>query len=273
MTEEEFAFLKKRIFRVTRINLDNYKSNQMRRRLDTFIMNANFQNVASYCQAMEQNPEMINKLRDFLTINVSEFFRDSKYFQTLQEDILPILLSKYGRLSIWSAGCSNGAESYSIAIMLNEISPNIRHRILGTDIDERSLARAVNGGPYRSEDIRNAPAHILDKYFTPCEDGYKTNDFLRSLITFKQHDMLQEPFDKGFNLVVCRNVVIYFSVEAKNVLYQKFYDSMKDDGVLFIGGTEAMLDASSLGFQMLKTCFYRKVPARRDAPNLMVASH
>ncbi len=273
MTEEEFAFLKKKILKVTRINLENYKSNQMRRRLDTFIVNANFQNVASYCQAMEQSPEMINKLRDFLTINVSEFFRDSKYFQTLQEEILPILLNKYGRLNIWSAGCSNGAESYSIAIMLNEMSPNIRHRILATDIDERSLTKAVNGGPYRLEEIRNAPAQILNKYFMQYEDGYKTNEFMRSLITFKQHDMLQEPFDKGYNLIVCRNVVIYFSVEAKNMLYQRFHDSMKDDGVLFIGGTEAMLDASSLGFQMLRTCFYRKLTTRRDVLNMVAATH
>jgi chemotaxis protein methyltransferase CheR len=273
MTEEEFAFLKRRIMRATRINLDNYKSNQMRRRLDTYISNSGCQNIASYCQAMEASPEMINKLRDFLTINVSEFFRDSKYFQTLQSDILPVLLDKYGRLNIWSAGCSNGAESYSIAIMLNEMSPHVHHRILATDIDERSLDKAVNGGPYRLEEIRNAPTHILDKYFTSGEDGFKTKEILKPLVQFRQHDMLQEPFEKSFNLIVCRNVVIYFSVEAKSILYQKFHESMKDDGVLFIGGTEAMLDSASLGFQMLRTCFYRKMPVNKAAPALATLTH
>jgi chemotaxis protein methyltransferase CheR len=271
MTEEEFAFLKKKILKVIRINLENYKSNQMRRRLDTFVANANFQNVALYCQVMEQDPEMISKLRDFLTINVSEFFRDGKYFQMLQSEILPVLLNKYHRLNIWSAGCSNGAEAYSIAIMLNELSSSTRHRILATDIDERSLAKAGNGGPFRQEEIRNAPENIIKKYFIPYEDGFKTNDLLKPMVQVKQHDMLQEPFEKGFNMIVCRNVVIYFSVEAKTALYQRFYESLKDDGVLFIGGTEAMLDAGSLGFQMVKTCFYRKIPAFKNSA--LVASY
>ena len=222
MTEEEFAFLKKKILKVTRIDLEKYKSNQMRRRLDTFVANANFSSVAAYCQAMELDTEMINKLRDFLTINVSEFFRDGKYFQTLQGEILPVLLSKYGRLNIWSAGCSNGAEAYSIAIMLNELSPFTRHRILATDIDERSLAKAAGGGPFRQEEIRNAPENVIKKYFTQVDDYFKTNDMLRQMVQFKQHDMLREPFEKGFNMIVCRNVVIYFSVEAKNNLYHRF---------------------------------------------------
>jgi len=273
MTDEEYTILKKKIHKTTGINLDYYKPNQMRRRLDSFISNAGFSDAVSYWDHLEHDQEMIRKLRDFLTINVSEFFRDFKYFEILKNEILPVLLNKYGRLNIWSAGCSNGAESFSIAIMLDQLSPNMKHRIMGTDIDNHSLTKAMNGGPYRPEEIKNVSAEILSKYFINTSEGYKTAEPIRQSILFKQHDMLQDEFEKGFNLIICRNVVIYFSVEAKNKLYNKFYESLKNDGVLFIGGTEAMLDASTYGFQMLRTCFYRKTNNVKAAGNLVVSAH
>ena len=105
---------------------------------------------------------MLGELQDFLTINVSSFFRDEKQFQRLQSVILPELLQNNRRLNIWSAGCSNGAEPYSIAIILTELSDRHDHRILATDIDDTILERAKSGGPYKAADVKNVPPGLLE---------------------------------------------------------------------------------------------------------------
>jgi chemotaxis protein methyltransferase CheR len=199
---------------------------------------------------------------------VSEFFRDLSYFKTLREVILPEILRNYIRLNIWSAGCSNGAEPYSIAIILDNISPYGAHRILATDIDEGSLIKAMGGGPYRADEIRNVPPQLRN-HFIKTAEGYEVTRKIREMVEFRRHDLFKDNFEDGFNLIICRNVVIYFSYEAKNKLYHKFNNSLKDDGVLFIGGTEAMLDASDMRFQMLRTCFYRKSLSNKNEARVL----
>jgi len=272
MNDEEYIFLKNKILKLTNFNLDNYKSTQMRRRLDGFISSANMPGVIPYCSILERDQNAVKKLRDFLTINVSEFFRDSTYFETLRNVVLQDMLRDRLRLNIWSAGCSNGAEAYSIAISLDSVSPQVIHRILATDIDEASLTKASSGGPYRIDEIRNVPQELLKKYFINTDEGYRIIEKIRQRVLFKRHDLLQDNFEQGFDLIVCRNVVIYFSNEAKNKLYQKFYGALKDGGVLFVGGTEAILDASDIGFQMLRTCFYRKPISNRSTDRVLISA-
>jgi len=207
---------------------------------------------------LENTPAEVDKLEDFLTINVSEFFRDAAHFTVLKEQILPIILQENLQLNIWSAGCSNGAEAYSVAILLDRLSPYRKHRILATDIDKNIFAQANAGGPYRAADIRNVPPELVGKYFQQTGDCYKVADHIRSKVTFKQHDLTRDPFENNFDLIICRNVVIYFTEEAKKKLRRRFIDAMKLNGILFIGATETMLDASDTGFMRLSPCFYKK---------------
>src|SRR4030042_530682 len=258
MNAEEFIYVKKKIRELTQFDLDNYGHNQMIRRLDGYISRFKVSNVAQYFKIIERDKNELEKLQKFLTINVSEFFRDLAQYKILQEEVLPELLKNNLSLNIWSAGCSNGAEAYSIAILLDRLSPYRDHHILATDIDKIILSQAADGGPYRAADIRNVPKALVEKYFTKTGGDIQVNNRIRKKVTFKLHDLTRDPFETNFDLIVCRNVVIYFTGETKKALRKKFLDSLKVNGILFIGATETMLDAKDNGFQRLSACFYRK---------------
>jgi chemotaxis protein methyltransferase CheR len=258
MNEIEYECLKKKIQQLIKIDLNNYKGNQMIRRLDGFICRTKATDVIQYCGRLENDPAEVTKLRSFITINVSEFYRDQMHFETLRKDVLPELLKKNPKLNIWSAGCSDGEEPYSIAVMLNELTPGVKHRIFATDIDKESLSKATAGGPYLAQEIRNVPQSLLMKYFTASEEGYIVSERIRERITFTQHDLTRDKFPFGFDLIICRNVTIYFSNETKRTLSLRFLNALKENGLLFIGATETMLDANEIGFQRAYPCFYRK---------------
>lgn len=263
MQDDEYKYLKGKIFSLLNIDLSGYKDHQMRRRLDGFMARSQESNVASYCKTLEVNRNLLTKLRDFLTINVSEFFRDSEQYEILRTRVLPELLKRSPRLNIWSAGCSNGSEPYSLAIILSELSPRQKHRILATDLDVGILAQARAGGPYTQADVRQTEGSLLSKYFTTAQDGYWVCNSVKQYVEFKNHNLLRDPFESGFDLVICRNVVIYFSDEAKNGLYRGFHRALKEDGVLFIGGTETMLGSNDIGFERLHNSFHCKRASQR----------
>jgi chemotaxis protein methyltransferase CheR len=259
MTDEEYTLFKKKIKEHTQFDLENYAAKQMMRRLDGFIIRSRVNGVAQYCHLLDNNPEEVDKLQNFLTINVSEFFRDTAHFKVLKEKILPALLQDNLQLNIWSAGCSNGSEAYSVAMLLEKLSPYRTHRILATDIDKAILVQAAAGGPYHPADIRNVSEDLRSKYFKQDGEDFRLNEHLRSKVTFKYQDLTGDSFERGFDLIICRNVVIYFNEEAKKKLRRKFIDALKMNGILFIGATETMLDATDTGFIRLSPCFYKKV--------------
>jgi len=258
MNDIEYDYIKRKIRQLVRIDLDNYRANQMMRRLDGFISRSDATDVVRYCNRLEQDAREVEKLRNFLTINVTEFFRDYSHFETLQKFILPELLKNSSSLNIWSAGCSDGEESFSIALTLAEITPNVKCRIMATDIDNESLRKATAGGPYRPAEIRNVPPPLIEKYFTYSNDVYWVNEHLRDKVVFFQHDLTRDAFPINLDLIICRNVTIYFSNEAKKMINLGFWNSLKDNGVLFIGATETMLNAAEIGFEKLYPCFYKK---------------
>ncbi len=275
MTDQEFTYLKSKLLALTRIDLDSYKTQQMRRRLDAFVASQGVA-VAQYCKDLEQDKAALLHLRDFLTINVSEFFRDTDQFNHLKASVLPPLLSRTPRLNIWSAGCSHGAEPYSAAILLEELSPGIAHRILATDLDEKILARAKQGGPYPATDVRSLDRSVLLKYFIKSEDGYRVVDKIRRKVEFRQQDLLRDPFESGFDLIMCRNVVIYFTDKAKEALMVRFRQSLKDGGVLFIGASETLLTIPDLGLERIGPSFYSRSahrPRAIERPLAATAAH
>ncbi len=258
MNSEEYELIKQKIRQLIKLDLDNYRANQMMRRLDGFIARSNTKNVVQYCEIIEHDATELARLQDFLTINVSEFFRDIPYFTNLEQVILLSLMQISHKLNIWSAGCSNGAEAYSVAMILDKIAPFGGHRIIGSDIDDGSLKRAMAGGSYSTLDVKNVPSHYLSRYFQQTNGSYQVVEAIRSAVLFKKQDLLRDSFETNFDLIICRNVVIYFSDEAKRKLKKKFYDSLKPHGMLFIGATETMLDAQNLGFQKINPGFYQK---------------
>ncbi len=261
MKDEEYEYLKSKVLTLSGLDLGNYKSRQMRRRLDGFIDRSPAPDVRQYFDLVSRDRSALKKLMDFLTINVSEFFRDPEHWEVMGKNILPGLLRKSGRLNIWSAGCSNGAEAYTTAMVLEGLSPGNSHRIFATDLDEVTLEKARAGGPYSPADVKNVSRALLLRHFSQTDQGYFVNERLKRNLVFKRHNMLADPFETGFDMVICRNVVIYFSDQAKEQLFQKIYRSIKGDGWLFIGATEALLNARELGFQRRHASFYHKAIA------------
>ena len=267
MNDQEYCYLKRKVLTLTGIDLDCYKNQQMSRCLESLVF-SNSCSVIQYCEKLQDDGEVLRRLRDFLTINVSEFFQDTQQFVLLKDTLLPALLEKNHKLNIWSAGCSQGAEPYSVAIILDEISPGRSHRILATDIDEGVMSRAKNGGPYSSNDVRNVAKLRLQKYFTESPTGYYVKDAIKNKVEFKHLNLLSDHFESGFDLIICRNVIIYFTEKAKAKLIDNFYRSLKDTGALFLGGSETLAVAPGRGLERLGGCFYQKesVNIRELAP-------
>ncbi len=266
MTDQEFAYLTSRIHKLTGIDLDCYKTQQMRRRLDGFVR-AQGLAVQPFCALIERDRQALAKLRNFLTINVSEFFRDAKQFELLQTMVLPEILRQTPRVNAWSAGCSIGAEPYTLAMMLSELSPLRSHRILATDLDDRALAKAKAGGPYIESEIKNVPKALRAKYFTTVDGQLWVTERVRQHVQCQKQNLLSDSFERGFDLILCRNVIIYFTDDTKTKLNERFSRALKPGGWLFIGGAETLMNANEVGFERRCASLYQKVavPVRSAA--------
>ncbi len=252
-----YALFQRRVKALAGIDLTSYKSQQMKRRLGILITRNKATSLLEYTRMLDK-PDRLKEFLDFFTINVSEFFRIPEKFEYLATRILPNLMARDRELRVWSAGCSNGAEPYSLAMVLEELAPHGRWSILATDVDRTTLARAQRGDGYGSVDVRNVTPQRLARYFERDAAGYRVSESIKRRVKFKLHDLLKDPFEDGFQLVLCRHVVIYFTEEAKDVLYRKFAESLVDGGVLFVGGTEIISRAKDVGLQSVAVSFYRK---------------
>lgn len=241
----------------TNIDLNLYKEVQMKRRLTSLRDKRGFNTFKSYFTALDKDQDLMEEFLDKMTINVSEFFRNSKRWEVLEKKILPDMLKKKSKLKIWSAACSTGDEPYTIAMILKQYIDLNNVSILATDIDEKILERAKQG-IYTERALKEVPQNFKDKFFVHKDSLYVIDDSLKKPITFKQHNLLSDPYPNGFDLIVCRNVMIYFTDEAKNQIYHKFSDALVDNGVFFVGSTEQIFSPEKYNFKLLDTFFYTK---------------
>jgi chemotaxis protein methyltransferase CheR len=242
--------------------LDHYKDEQMRRRLDSWLVRSGAPDWNDYFRRLRSDEKELSRFRDYLTINVSAFFRDAERWQTLRNTIFPELCGALSRsragLRVWSAGCSIGAEPYSLAILFEELSPVLRSLLLATDLDRGALARARSRGPYTADEIQNLSLAQRAAYLEPGGPPYYVKQQLAGKIDFREHNMLDDPYPGDFDLIVCRNVVIYFTAETKEMLYRKFYTALRPGGILFVGATEIIPHPQEIGFRNHGISFYKK---------------
>ncbi len=258
MDDKTFEYLLRQLKDLLGVDLQGYKMQQMRRRITTFIENRSDGDNMRFIRGLGDDEPLLRSLRDMLTINVTEFFRDTDQWDRFRNSVLPELVSGHGRLNIWSAGCSHGQEPYSIAMILDQLGGLDRARLVATDFDRGVLKRARAGGPYSQQEVAGVSKSELESYFTSAEDGYTVIDRLRRAIRFSELNLLYDSFDTGFDLIVCRNVTIYFEAEVKTRLFANFAAALKPGGVMFIGATEALLGADSHGFKRMGGNFYRR---------------
>lgn len=240
------------------INLSAYKSNQLHRRILSLMSRVGANSVDDYVALLKRDKDQRQKFLDFITINVTEFFRNPELYDDLQDKIKSELLPQNRVLKIWSAACSTGAEPYSLGIIMKELTPNTAHKILATDIDRTILDKACKG-EYTLSELKNVKSTYINKYFASNGEIYTISHKIKDMVTFKKHDLILENYENNFDLIVCRNVVIYFNQDVKEQIYRKFSSSLKSGGLLFVGATESIYNYKEYGFEKASTFIYRKV--------------
>lgn len=247
-----------KIKKKTGIDLSLYKEAQMKRRLTSLYEKRGFRNFSDYYSAIHNDNHLLDEFLDRMTINVSEFYRNGQRWEVLDKEIFPMLLAQNKKLKIWSAACSTGEEPYSLAMVLSSHVPLRDISILATDLDAGVLDRA-KVGLYQERSLKEVPKDILDKYFINEGQHYQVKDEIKKTVQFKQQNLLGDPYGSGFDLIVCRNVMIYFTEEAKDQIYTDFSKALKPGGILFVGSTEQIFNPSKYGFESEETFFYRKL--------------
>ena len=256
---EGYEEFKKQVLSLTHIDLSLYKEKQMRRRIDSLVTKHHLDNYPAYVKLLREDRSVFEEFVNFLTINVSELYRNPDQWKLLDEEYIPYLIEKFGKnLKIWSAACSTGDEPYSLVMALSKHLPLSNIRILATDIDKQVLAQA-KAGLYNEKSIKSVPDEFKAKYFTKIGASYQISDEIKRRVEFREGNLLKDTYPSSCDLIVCRNVVIYFTDEAKRDIYQKFNKSLKTGGLLFIGSTEQIMEYRELGYKRRSSFFYEKV--------------
>ncbi len=253
----DYESFKEQIYKMTGINLSCYKEKQMKRRIDSLISKNSYPGYESYVNAIKTNRALYDEFINYLTINVSEFFRNPEQWEVLEKEVLPILLKKSNSLKIWSSACSTGDEPYTLVMVLSKFIPMREIKILATDIDKGAIEKAKRG-VYTEKSIENLPKEFLKNHFTKDGDSYRIKDEIKRCVEFKQLNLLKDEYPQNCDLIVCRNVLIYFTEEAKEGIYHKFNKALKNNGILFVGSTEQIILSNKYNFRSVKTFFYTK---------------
>ena len=176
----------------------------------------------------------------------------------MDKEIIPDLIQRFGKnLKIWSAACSTGDEPYSLVMAFSKHIPLNQIKINATDLDKQVIAKA-KAGLYGEKSIASVPDEFKRKYFTKIGPSYQISDEIKSRVEFKEHNLLKDTYPTDCNLIVCRNVLIYFTEEAKEDVFRKFQKSLKPGGFLFIGSTEQIINHKEIGYDRRNSFFYEK---------------
>lgn len=268
-TREDFDYLRKVVSDSTGIVASEDKYTMYYSRLAARLRALELADFRAYRDYLGKNQETESiELINSVTTNLTSFFREIHHFDYLRDEVIAARRqSGDRRLRIWSAGCSSGEEAYSIAMTLQQAIADVNQwdiRILATDIDSQVLEAAKNG-IYDAARVDSLDETLLKRYFEPVADDsrgrVRINENLSRMIQFQQLNLLHQwPMREKFDLIFCRNVVIYFSAETKAELVDRFADQLVSDGLLMMGHSESLYRTSSR-FELLGKTVYRLVPA------------
>jgi len=254
----DYEYFKKEILTLTAIDLNCYKEKQMKRRIDTLISKHKIEGYNNYIAGLKSDKTLFEEFVNYITINVSEFYRNPEQWKLMDEEVFPELIQKFGKnLKIWSAACSTGDEPYSLVMALSRHLPLSNIKIYATDLDKQVIAKA-KVGLYAEKSVAAVPIDLKKKYFTQVGPSYKISDEIKSRVEFREHNLLKDPYPTECHLIVCRNVLIYFTEEAKDEVFRKFNKSLLNGGVLFIGSTEQIINYKEIGYNRKNSFFYQK---------------
>ena len=247
--------------RVCGIDLLQYKRGQMERRIRSFVAaRGGGVDLLTYAQKLGTDKEELNRFLDRVTINVSQLWRNPEQWETLEAKTLPDLAETgRNRVRAWSAGSSYGAEAYTLAAIARRAIPRAQVSILGTDIDHRMVERARTG-VFTAEDARDAPTATLASHFELVDGRWHAAADLKKVVRFEQGDLLRvQPPAGSYDLVLCRNTVIYFNEDVRDALHGRLAASLREGGRLVVGATERVSDPAAHGLAPESPFVYRKI--------------
>ena len=227
--------------RLTGIDLAQYKRPQMERRIRSFADRRGIDSLPGYLQALAADRDALEQFLDRMTINVSQLWRNPEQWDRLAGTVLPEL-AKAGTIRAWSAGSSYGAEAYTLAAICRRVAPGCKVEIVGTDIDART-----------------APAADLERAFDRDGSGWRAKPELRMMVKFATGDLLRDPVSKAsFDLILCRNVVIYFTEPVRDALHERLASALRPGGYLMVGSSERVSVPQAFGLATAHPFIYRK---------------
>lgn len=269
MTDDDFAFIRQMAKERTGIELGDHKKEMIYSRIVRRLRSLQLATFREYCDYLEEHTEdELTAFMNAITTNLTSFFREPHHFEYLAKTVLPEVTKKNAaarRLRIWSAGCSTGEEPYSIAITLQQNLGTDKWdaRVLATDLDTNVLNHGRNG-IYTQERVAGMDQELLKKYFQmqrgthPEDNRFRAKEPIRELIKFNQLNLLEQwPMKGPFDIIFCRNVVIYFSKDTQKILFDRYADILAPGGYLFIGHSES-LHGVSKRFEPLGRTIYRR---------------
>ena len=240
-------------------DLRGYKASTLVRRMGLRMARAGAESYRDYSRLLDKNPAEFDELLHTLAINVTGFFRDPQVFESLRKTVLPALASRKRKLRAWSAGCSTGEEAYSLAMLLEELREKRKisnYSVLATDLSKAVLEEATEGiyGPNRLKEIppraRKFARNVGGKLSMPKS--------LKRSIKFQRHDLTSAVFPKGFDLILCRNVLIFYERDAQQKIVGKLASSLAPHGYLVLGSAEASIQPPATLAQVGKNIYKRK---------------
>lgn len=270
ITDGELDAIIKLIKTHTGITMNPSKRQLIMRRLQSRLKAVGLQSYSAYIEYLKQgNAVELLEFSNAVTTNLTSFFREMHHFDYLKETIIPEIIQKKSRTSkrlrIWSAGCSTGEEPYSIAMTLRNMIQDLPKwdiKILATDIDSNVLQTSKNGC-YNKQRVEKIPQNFLHRYFSEKVQGketiYTAGNDLKNLIKFNRLNLMEPwPMKGQFDVIFCRNVIIYFDKDTQRKLVDRYANVVTDDGFLILGHSETLLNVSTR-FELIGKTIYRKV--------------
>ncbi|MGP4105636.1 CheR family methyltransferase [Virgibacillus sp. L01] len=255
--EKDYQYFIEKVKNKTGIDIFLYKERQMKRRLTSLSDKYGYSNLQSFYHGIEKDKKLMDIFLNHLTINVTEFFRNRKEWDTLENKLIPDIIKGQSKIKVWSAACSTGEEPYSLGILLSKYLEECKVSILATDLDQTILSQA-KVGLYSEKSLKGLARDEI-KNFIKSKNNYQIATNIKNMVSFKKHDLIADRYQSGYDIIVCRNVLIYLTEEAQAGIIQKFSQSLKIGGILFIGSTERISNPEQYGLESVSSFFFRKI--------------
>ncbi len=247
-----FNMILQNIYQKRGIDFRQYRPKCLRRRIVVGMHDAEVESFCAFLDFLNKNPQQYDRLLDKITINVSEFFRNPKAFKAIREKVIPVLIERKEQMGsynirIWSSGCATGEEPYSLAILfqeaLQELNKKFKINIIATDIDREALRKAKLG-VFEKKSLRELTSSQIDDYFDKekDKDKYSIKTKIKARVKFMIHNMISDEPPSVIDLILCRNVLIYFNKALQEKVFANFYKSLVALGFIVVGKTESLME-------------------------------